>query len=424
MDDEIDLRRYFLALVRQWRLIVAVTLVVGLAAAGISLALPNVYEGVALVSISTARNTLRLDSVNQDTSLPVHAYPELAMSGDVIAAAYAKAGPLLPASVNTAAKFAKQLTAEAAQDPTLLRLKVRDGDPQRAAQIANLWADVFAARAGQLYAQDTANLALYQQQLSDAKTRLDQADSDLASFQASNQVGILNAQLDSERASLTDYLNRQHQLQLLTQDAQDLLGRLNGLPATDPANVANDLALVSVASRIYGAQNSNTDQTQAAMPIQLQISAGQPLAGPTVANQKALAENLRATIAARLIDLASQVTALEPQILALQGQVAQAQVKEAQLSRARDLAQGEYTQLFQQVQQANIAVQGTSGDIQIASRAAVPTLTVSPRRLLITLVGAALGLVLAAMTALAMESLRPASLPASQAIGDAARVQA
>src|SRR5258707_3142046 len=116
MDDEIDLRRYLAALGRHWRLIVALTLIGGLAAAAVSLALPNVYEAVALVSVTSARTTLRLDSVNQDNTLPVHAYPELAMSGDVIAAAFAKAGPVLPASVNTATKFAGLLTAESASD--------------------------------------------------------------------------------------------------------------------------------------------------------------------------------------------------------------------------------------------------------------------------------------------------------------------
>jgi len=236
MDDDIDLRRYFVALARHWRWLVALTLIGALAAAVVSWITHNEYEGVALVSVTAAHNTLRLDSVNQNTTLPVKAYPELAMSGDLVAAVFAKAGPLLPADVNTMSKFTAQLTAEPASDPSLLRLKVRDRDPQHAAQIADLWAEVFAARAGQLYAQDQANLTVYQQQLGDTKTRLAQADSELASFQTSNQVNILTAQLDSQQASLTDYLNREHQLQLLAQDVLDLVGRLQGLPATAPAS--------------------------------------------------------------------------------------------------------------------------------------------------------------------------------------------
>jgi|SRR5579859_103429 len=416
MDDEINLRRYVLALWQHWRLIVALILIGGLAAGAVSLALPNLYEADALVSITAAHNTLRLDSVNQDPTLPVHAYPELAMSGDVIAAVFAKVAPLLPASVNTTSKFAAQLTAESASDPTLLRLKVRDTDPQRAAQIANMWAEVFAARAGELYAQDRANLVIYQQQLVDAKTRLDQADSDLAGFQASNQVGILSAQLDSGQASLTDYLNREHQLQLLTQDTQDLLDRLNNQPGTSPASPANDLELVSIISRIDGVQTSPTStvQTQMALPIQLQLNTSQPLAGPTVADQKALADNLRSTITARLADMAKQVTALEPQILSLQGQAAQAQVKQAELTRAQKLAEDQYTQLAQQVQQANIAIQGNSSNIQIASRAAVPTVPVSPHRTVNVLLGLVTGLVLGALAALALELLRPAPAAVAQ----------
>lgn len=407
MDDEIDLRRYVQAVLRHWRLILLLTVIGSVAAAGISLALPNMYEAVALISVATSRTTLQLQGINQDPTLPVRAYPELALSGDVLLPVYNKAAGLLPPSVNTLAKFSSALIAESASDPTLLRLRVRDRDPQRASQIANMWAEAFAARAGQLYGQDQANLVSYQQELSDAKTRLDQADSDLATFESTNRVSILSAHLDSQQASLTDYLNQQHQLQGLTQDVQNLLGRLNGLPAANSASLADDLALVSVASRIYGVQSSptNTVQTQLAVPIQLQVGAGQSLAGPTVADQRALAQNLSDTIAARLNDITNQVTTLEPLILNLQGQVAEAKLKEVELTRARDLAQTEYVRLADQVQQASIAIQQSTNTVQIASRAIVPTQSISPRRTLNILLGAALGVAVGVLIALGLEFL-------------------
>ena len=414
MDDEIDIRRYLLAIAHHWRLIISLVLIGGLAAAGISLVQPNVYEALALVSVTAARTTLRLDSVNQNTTLPVQAYPELAKSSDVIAVVFAKAGPLLPAGVNTAAKLAGQLTAEAASDPTLLRLRVRDGDPQRAAQIANLWAEVFAAEAAQLYSQDHANLLVYQQQLKDAKANLDTAESDLANFQSTNQVGILNARLDSQRAALTDYLNQQHQLQLLNQDALDLLNRLNGLQPSAPASTTDDLALVSIASRMYAFQSSptNTVQSALAIPIQLQISVGQPLAGPTVADQKATADSLRATIASHVTEAGNQAQAIEPQILALQGQVAAAQLKQVQLTRIASLAQDQYTDLAKQVQQAGIAIQDASGAVQIASRAAIPGAAISPHRAINVLLGVAIGLVLGLLVSFGLEfwQARPLAL--------------
>jgi uncharacterized protein involved in exopolysaccharide biosynthesis len=391
--------------VHHWRLIMALMLIGGLVAAGVSAALPNVYEAVALVSVTAARTTLRLDSVNQSTTLPVQAYPELARSSDVIAAVFAKAAPLLPANLSTAGALAGQLTAETASDPTLLRLRVRDSDPQRAAQIANLWAEVFASEASQLYNQDQANLAIYQQQLTDAKANLDLAESNLANFQSSNQVSILSAMLDSQRSALTDYLSRQHQLQLLNQDSLDLLNRLNSLQPSAPASVADDLALVSIASRMYAFQSSPTTTIQSALaiPIQLQISAGQPLAGPTVADQKAMADNLRATIAAHVTEAGNQAQALQPKILDLQGQVAAAQLKQVQLTRAASLAQDQYVQLAKQVQQAGIAIQDASSAVQIASRAATPGAAISPHRSTNVVLGAATGLVLGLLVSLALE---------------------
>src|SRR6185503_17685124 len=101
---------------------------------------------------------------------------------DVVAEVFAKTS-------NTPAALAG-LTVEVTADPTLLRFKFRDTDPERAAEIANIWAQVFAASSGRLYAQDQANLLLYQQQLDDARGQLKQADDALAAFQSDNQVGI------------------------------------------------------------------------------------------------------------------------------------------------------------------------------------------------------------------------------------------
>ncbi|MEP7356294.1 MAG: Wzz/FepE/Etk N-terminal domain-containing protein [Anaerolineales bacterium] len=411
MDDEIDLRRYWLALVRNWGLIAVLTVVAAAAAAGPRLLTPNQYEATALVSVSPPRNGLRLDDVNQSAVLPVRAYPDLALSNDVTAQVYAKASGRLPNGVDSPAKLAARLRVETTSDLTLLRFKVRDTDPQRAADITNAWAEVFAANSGRLYAQDQANLVLYQQQLDDARGQLKQADDALAAFQSSNLVGILTAQLTSQRDSLTDYLNRQHQLELLSQDVRDVLARLNALAPEEPARLSEDLALLSITGRIYGAQTlvtgpDNNSTTSVALPIQVQISSGQPLAGPAVADQRVYAQNLADTVAARLTEIAGQSSSLQAQILVLQGQLAEASVRQAELSRAQSLAETQYTQLAGRVQEAGLAAQESSNAIQIVSRAAVPSVKVGPQRTVNTLLGGAIGFVFGVLAALGLDAWR------------------
>jgi uncharacterized protein involved in exopolysaccharide biosynthesis len=411
MDDEIDLRRYWLALLRNWVVVAGLTVVAAVAAAAISLLLPNQYEATALVSVAPPRNGLRLEDVNQTAVLPVRAYPDLALSNDLVAEVYAKTANRLPAKINTPAKLAQRLEVETTSDPTLLRFKYLDTDTQRAAEIANVWAEVFAANSARLYAQDRANLLLYQQQLDDARGQLRQADDALAAFQSNNLVNILAAQLDSQQDSLTDYLNRQHQLELLSQDVRDVSARLNALAPEEPARLSEDLALLSITGRIYGAQTigaSGVDQTPAALPIQVQISAGQPLAGPAVADQRAYAQNLADTVAARLAEIAGQSSGLQAQILVLQGQLAEASVRQEELTRAQDLAEGQYTQLNGRVQDAGLAAQESSNAIQIVSRAGVPTVKVGPQRTLNVLLGGAIGFVFGILAALGLDSWRKA----------------
>jgi uncharacterized protein involved in exopolysaccharide biosynthesis len=415
MDDEIDLRQQVAILLRHWKLILLLTLIGAAAAAVFSFILPNVYEAAALVSVSPPRYTLRLEGVEQAAALPVGAYPELAMSDDVLAVVYDQARATLPANVNTLSRFAERLRAEAASDSTLLRLSVRDSDPARAAAIANAWVAVFSARAGQLYGQDQAALAVYQQELAKAQAELEQADAALAAFQASNQVNVLSAQLASQQAILTDLLNRQQQLALMQQDLGDLSGRLQRLAGDAPASLAEDLALLSLASRLYGGELATLAPGQNTGDVQLQVGSDRPLVGPTIADQLDLAGDLQAALAARREQVAGQIAALEPEILALQGQVAAAQVQEQELTRARDLASSQYLNLARRTQEAEVAVQAWANTVQVASQAAVPTEKAGPRRALNTLLGTALGFGLGVVLALATQlgPLAPAPAPAS-----------
>ena len=402
MEDEIDLRRYVQGVRRYWALIAALTLIAAAMAAVFSLLQHNVFEAVALLSVSAPRYDLQPDSVSAHAPLPVRAYPELAESDDVLAQVLSQTQTLLPAAGSpqplSLDDLQGQLIAEPASDPSLIRLKAHSADPQMAAQLVNIWAEVFVARAGLLYGQDQANLQLYTHQLADAKTALDDAEGALAAFQSTNQITLLTAQLNSQQASITDYLNRRHGLDLLGQDAGDFVAHLNALPATRPASPVDDLALLAITNRVYGSGST--------LPVQMQLAAGQPLVGPTVADQLALANSLSGAIAARLADIDGQVAALQPQILALQGQVAEAQVKEDGLTRARDLASGAYKQLAGQVQAAALVAQASFNTVQIASRADLPGTKIGPHRTINTLLGGLLGFVFGVVLALILSLWR------------------
>jgi uncharacterized protein involved in exopolysaccharide biosynthesis len=416
MDDEIDLREYLRPLVAHWMLILGLGVLAAVVAAVINLSVPPTYQAESLVSVAPASYSLRLAGAATALPVPLKAYPDFALSSDVLNAVFVQFGGKLPRGVDTLSKFQRIVAAVPASDPTLLRLTVRDGNPAQAAEIANAWAAVFTARAGELFAQDQANVRDYDQQLGQSKIAMKAADDALAAFQAGNQVNILKAQLASQQAVLVDYLNRDHQMALLMGDTQDLLGRLAKLSPGAPSNLAEDLALLSIMTRVYGGQMVDTGQPAPNQPgLQIQVGTGKPLVGPTVADQQALAADLLSTLKARHDSIQSQVQAIEPNILALQGQQAQAQVMEDQLTRARDLAASQYLALAPKVEEAKIALGESANVVQVASRADVPTEAIGTHTLTIAVVAGAVGLLMGAAIVLFVDYWRkgtPRSNPA------------
>lgn len=405
MDDEIDLRIFVRAIVRRWWLAVGLAVVAATAAAGFSLTQPDQYRAAALVSIAAPRFALQFEGVSQIAQVPVRAYPELALSASVVQTVYDAVKDTLPADANSLDAMRNQLEVSAASDASLLRLEVRDTDPVRAANIADQWADVFARLAGQLYAQDQANLAVYEDELIVVQATLATADTALAEFQAENQGYILEAELDSQQAILTSYLNQQHELEQLRRATQALQTRLAGLSGGNPAALTDDLALLAVASQVYGgfAPVMTDEQQMAPAPYALQIAAGQPLAGPTIADQLALANDLMGAIDQRAESVGGQIEALQPHILELQGQLATATTQEDQLIRARDLAEAQMESFAVAIQGAQIALKESANVAQVASYALVPTLPESAGRTMNVLIAGVAGFMAGALLALVLE---------------------
>lgn len=418
VEDEIDVREYLRLLAAHWKLILGLGVLTAAVVLVIKLALPAHYEAEALVSVAPAQYSLQLEGVAVGQPIPVRTYPDLALSSEILQEVFTDVRDRLPPEVVTLSQFRRLVSARPASDPSLLRLTVRSTDPVLAADIANAWASLFTVRAAQLVAHDETNLATYQQQLTQAKVAMDAADAALAAFQSRNQANFLSAQLASQQAVLTDSLTRDYRISLLVDDAEELLGRLEALSASAPANLAEDVALLEIMTGVYGSQalQSAEGSAPAIIPAwQIQLGTGQPLAGPRVADQRALAEDLLATLNARREQMAADLEQLEPTILALQGALAEARVTETDLHRARDLAEGHYRTLSAKIEEAKIAVSESSNSIQVASRAVVPTERLGTRTLLSSAVAGLLGLLVGMVLVLFADYWRkgaPAPQPA------------
>ena len=403
MENEADLWQYVRVLTRHWKWIAGVGVLLALVALIISfLVLPR-YEAVTLIAATRPQYQLQFDpriqTLNDPTqSQPYKAFPELALSDELLNRVIAKLGDALPPDGRGPATFRRQLSAGAGADPSLLRLTATDTDPHLAQMIAETWGELYVPYVNELYQQRSSTATFFASQTSDARMTLEAAEQKLIDYQARNLINVVNTQLASKQAALANYLAIGQKISLLIQDARSLQQQLDQQKADGSVSLADQLSALYL--------QVDALNTQASVPIQLQVGSGGSLANRTVSEQAALLDTLVKALQDKSTFVQQQITALEPDILELQKEQQAAQVEVDRLTRDRDVARDTYLALTRKLDEVNVTAQDTSGVVQLASQAAVPTEPVSPRKGPNTLLGGVLGLMLGVGGAFLLENRR------------------
>lgn len=401
MEEEIDLREYIEVLIRHWKWIAALAILAAATALVVSFLLPPTYEASALVVITKPRYVMRFDerfeTVN-DVQQPYKAYPALAVSDDLLLQTMAALNPPLPEEDQDLTSFRDKLAAVSGSDPSVVELRAKHQDAAMAAYIANTWAGVFIGRVNELYNVSAQDARFFEDQLADADTVLTKAEQALIEFQSRNQTNVLNAQVSAHRQQLSNYLASKNTIKLVIQDAIDLKERLRLREGEAPASLADDLASLYL--------EIDALSSKGAIPLQLQVSPASSLSNRTADEQIAFLDGLATSLQEKLSALDAEIAQLEPEILRLQGEIQASNTEADRLTRARDVARDTYTTLARKVDEARITAQDESGEVRLASYAAVPTKPVSPRKKLNTAVAGALGLFVGVFGAFAVEYWR------------------
>ena len=409
MEDGFDLRELVRALLRHRLMIVVLTVMAALAGFVAGSAVKPFYKATALVSLADLPYTIRLEQVNQKSAIAVRTYPDLAISDEVLGKLLESGRAGLPSTVTTVTQLRGRLLAETSADPALLRLSAFDANPEHAMIVANAWGAVLAEQAAALYGPDTTQLVQYQQQLTLAKQTLAQAEQAQTASEAENQEPVLQAQLNSQQLSLTDYLNREHRYRLLVTDAEDLLNRLEQQDGSAAASPFDEAALLVLVAQASGNTDATLTTSTSTPQIQITVGGGTP-SGQTVAQLKGSVRAFISDLGTRADEAGAQAEALGPAILVLQGRLSAAKVAAKEFQRASDLAETQYLSLAAKVDQARIAAQDSVSNVRIASRAAMPTVPASGGRGVPTLVGAVLGFLVGVISALIWEWWRAPNL--------------
>jgi succinoglycan biosynthesis transport protein ExoP len=399
MEDEIDLREYIDVLIRRWPWIVALAVVAVLTAAAVSFfVLQPSYEASALVLITQPRYQLRFDprlETLSDIETASKAYPSLAMSDDLLQQVLDSLDPPLPEEERTLQGLRNKVNASAGADPSLLELSATNGEPTRAAQIANTWAERYVEYVNELYGRRTEDVVFFSEQFDAAKVALETAEAALVDYEAQNQQSILQARLRAKQSSLEDYLGAQHELALAIENAHVLRQQLADQPPSAPASLGNELAALLL--QIQGLSQKGEP------PLQLQVASGGSLSNKTVQEQDELLADLTTALEDRSAEIDAQAESIAADMLPLQEALQQATQEKEKLTRERDVARSTYTTLANKVEEAQIAAQDETGEVRLASKASVPTQPTGPRKLMNILIAGFLGLLLGVFAAFFVE---------------------
>jgi len=127
------------------------------------------------------------------------------------------------------------------------------------------------------------------------------------------------------------------------------------------------------------------------------VDSAATLSTRSLVEQIALLDELVRVLEEKSAEIEGQLSSLEPEILALQQQLQEVYTEKDRLTRARDVVRETYITLARKVEEQRIAAEEGTGDVRIASRAAVPEKPASPRKLLNTAVAGVLGLMLSVL---------------------------
>ncbi len=394
-DDEIDLRAIALTLWKARKMILITTLAAAVAAFAVSFwILPRTYQATAYVFVG--QPVVEFSKSATDSGLTIS--PTLPDLNAVVKLSVAPgllesitSDPAVVAAIGKEKITFADMTTAAAVGKDQLSLQVTDTDPQRAALLANTWAEKVAAVVNATYGMGAVAQALDSQVLH-SQNDYESAQAALEEALSQSRVNALSAQLGSKNSDLGNVLGSIVRTQKVLDDLQFFEQGLSGLSGETPLALGDGLALTTLRQRSL---------TVASESFTVQIDSAS-FAGFTVSQALEAAAQMRAGLQTQLTRLQSDQSRLEQEIPQLGRDLENANAQLTQFTLKRDQAQGLYTDLLQIQQQVATVLAQSSKVASVSVQAVPPEKAASRKTLMNTALAGMLGLMLSAFGVLAM----------------------
>ena len=398
MEEEIDLRPYIETLINRWVWIVGGAILCGIIAFGISSLQPPKYEATAIVAVSIPQE-LTLASLTEDTLVPsfttrnvsvpfLRALPELATSDQLLRDLLQSVDPPLE-DVTNIEEFIELLNAESGNDPTLIRLSVTYPDPETAALIANNWANLYVPWVNTVYSLDgIAQVDFLEGQLESLEADLMLSEQALIDFEGNNRALILQNNLTFLTEQQSELFTQQKSLQSSLKDVAALTMQIESASDNVPVTFSHQLTALNLQLAAFGVEDSNL--------LQIQVDTDTNLTTASKTDHLVFLADLNDTLEGRLTQTEEELAQIEPEILTMQQQLQEAQTEQNRLNRDYNEVEESYTALVRKVESEKLSAEDSTTGVRLVGLAIAPSEPVSRGRLLITMIFAIIGGLLAA----------------------------
>lgn len=315
-------------------------------------------------------------------------------------------------SLNT---LRNMINVEAIKDTNLIRISVKDKDPEMAARIANTLAPKYVDFLSATLQEQMGKSAAYiQNQMKEEKKNLDAVTEELKNFMAQPQnVAELQKDIDAKLEQLTQFKTMFNELEVQEKAIRASLESAKSMLAQEPKflevekSIINDPIMAGIAGEKIGnisdaigltvkSQEINENYTLLSDKVaQLQVE----LAG-IISQKEALTANIQK---------------IQTELESLQASLAQKQTEYNRLQQQYTIAQETYNTFLQKYQEARITTSSKICDanIMIVSPAIVPDSPVAPKKMLNMAIAMVLGLMLGVFIVFFMDYWKNSAEPKS-----------
>ena len=180
MEDEIDLAQYFRTVIKHWKLVVCITLVAVITAGIVSFATPPVYQATVLLK--------PIGDADQKQLF------ELAKSGETAKFVLRYMSDNLTPGERSLASIQNIFKVETGQ--TYISCTAGSSDAQRAAMLANAWAEAFTEYATEANLRSLPSPETMQAQINATYTLYQQAQDSYESYQRTSKLNEIGRQIE------------------------------------------------------------------------------------------------------------------------------------------------------------------------------------------------------------------------------------